>query len=75
MIRVEQKIEKLEKEVKMLRKELVEMRRIVKKEVFPVIIERISVSELTPEERKAMEKAVEDFRKGKMENFAKVEEI
>ncbi len=63
MIRTEQKIEKLEREVKLLRKELIDIRRIVKREIFPVIIERISVSELTKSEKKALDRAMENLKK------------
>jgi len=75
MIKMEQKIEKLEKEVKLLKKEITDIRRIVKKEIFSVIIERISVSELTKSEKKALAKAMEDFRKGRKENFVELEKV
>ncbi len=55
MIRMKQKIEKLEREI------------------FPVIIERISINELTKPEKKALDKVMEDLKKGKKENFVKLE--
>lgn len=54
MIRIEQKIEKLERET------------------FPVIIERISINELAKPEKKALNRVMEDLKKGKRKILQKI---
>ena len=54
---------------------MTDIRRIVKRDIFPVIIESISVNELTKSEKKALDRAMEDLKKGKKENFVELEEI
>jgi hypothetical protein len=41
----------------------------------PIIIERLDEKSLTKEERKTMKEALEDFRKGKKENFLSLEDF
>jgi hypothetical protein len=71
----EQKLEELKKEISVLKKEIISIKKmfvVIKK---PIIIERLDKKSLTKEERKAMKEALEDFRKGRKENFLSLEDF
>jgi chromosome segregation ATPase len=72
---VEQKLERLEKEISQLREEVISMRKMMAVIKEPIIIERLNEESLTKEERRLMEEALEDFRKGRKEKFLTLEKL
>lgn len=72
----EQKIEKLEHELGQLKREIVGIRRMVVTMVKePIVIEQLSEEKLSKKERKLMDEALEDFRKGRKERFVSLDEL
>jgi hypothetical protein len=72
---VEQKLERLEKEISQLREEMISIKKMIALIKEPIIIERLNEESLTKEERRLMEEALEDFRKRRKEKFLTLEEF
>ncbi len=72
----EPKLEKLENEIGELKKEIVGIRKMVVTMVKePIIIEQLPEEKLTKKERKAMNEALEDFKKGRKDKFFSLDEL
>jgi hypothetical protein len=72
---VEEKLERLEKEINQLREEMISIKKMIAVVKEPIIIERLNEKSLTKEERRLMEEALEDFRKKRKEKFLTLEEF
>jgi chromosome segregation ATPase len=72
---VEQKLERLEKEISQLKEEMISIKKMIAVVKEPIIIERLNEESLTKEERRLMEEALEDFRKKRKEKFLTLEEF
>ncbi len=72
----EPKLEKLEHEVGQLKREIVTIRRMVVTMVKePIVIEQLSEEKLTAKERKLMNEAIGDLKKGRKDKFASLDEL
>jgi hypothetical protein len=71
----EQKLERLEKEISQLREEVIGIKKTIAVIKEPIIIERLNEEALTKKERKLMEEALEDFRKGRKDKFLTLKEF
>jgi archaellum component FlaC len=71
----EQKLERLEKEISRLREEVIGIKKTIAVIKEPIIIERLNEEALTKKERKLMEEALEDFRKGRKDKFLTLKEF
>lgn len=70
------KLEKLEHEVGQLKKEIIGIRRMVVTIVKePIIIEQLSEERLTKKEKKLMNEALDDLRKGRKDRFVSLDEL
>jgi len=71
----EQKLEELKKEISVLKKEIISIKKMFAIIKEPIIIERLDKKSLTKKEREALEESLEDFRKGRKENFLSLEDF
>lgn len=72
----EPKLEKLEHEIGQLKREIVGIRRMVITMVKePIVIEQLSEGKLTKNEKKLMNEALDDLRKGRKDKFVGLDEL
>lgn len=72
----EAKLEKLEHEIGQIKREIVGIKRMVITMVKePVIIEQLSEESLTKNEKKLMNEALEDLKKGRKDRFVSLNKL
>ncbi len=72
----EPKLEKLEHEIGQLKREIVDIRRMVITMVKePIVIEQIPEDKLTAKEKRLMNEAMEDLKKCRKDRFVSLDEL
>lgn len=70
------KLERLEQEIGQLKREVVSIRKMVVTMVKePIVIEQLSEESLAEEEKKSMNEAMEDWKKGRKDKFVSLDEL
>lgn len=70
------KLERLEHEIGQLKREVVSIRKMVITMVKePVIVEQLAEESLTEEEKKSMDEALDDWKRGRKDKFVSLEEL
>ncbi len=70
------KLEKLEQEIGQIKREVVSIRKMVVTMVKePIIVEQLAEESLTEEEKKSMNEAMEDWKKGRKDKFVSLDEL